>query len=259
MTTVSAAKVKPMIVTQHKPKQPTLRHNDPDKSELAVTPTYDVSGKSRWHRTQSERVCNTTKNPDRVETFIGNRNYGNNNNTNHNINSDNNNFCRNANKSIEEIMMDGNEGEFSVFTSTKDTPSVATLHSLPDQLRTDSHSSAARVILTNPQKTLKVIDGAKATTDINNMHKVSTISDPKVSIQSKTAKIDVVLVEEFLAILMQLEKDSSSLVEYLKDVKVTKPGSNLFTFTVDQTRFLLKEEEKKQRSQCGGMCYDHTT
>lgn len=73
----------------------------------------------------------------------------------------------------------------------------------------------------------------------------------QVSNDTIVVRIDVPLLEEFRAILMQLDKDSSSLFAYLKDVKAIKNNSNLFTFTVDQTRFLLKEEEKKHGSHCG--------
>lgn len=83
--------------------------------------------------------------------------------------------------------------------------------------------------------------------EIENIEKA--LSNEKNIRKGVVEKIAVKLSQEWLMMLEELNRDASSLLGYLKDVKFIKDGDNLFTLSVDQTRFMLKEQEKKFTSQ----------
>eukprot|EP00111_Clytia_hemisphaerica_P004531 TCONS_00012954-protein len=74
----------------------------------------------------------------------------------------------------------------------------------------------------------------------------TTPNQPKKPTKSLPRKYDVVLSEHFMDILLWLAKDSSPMIEFLKEKHCLRPNVDMLSFTADQARFLCKENENKR-------------
>ena len=69
---------------------------------------------------------------------------------------------------------------------------------------------------------------------------------PKKPTKNLPRKHDVVLSEHFMDILLWIAKDSSPMIEFLKEKRCLRQDVNILSFTADQARFLCKEDENKR-------------
>ena len=57
--------------------------------------------------------------------------------------------------------------------------------------------------------------------------------------------LEIVFTKGYMSIIQAIDKDSWSLIQFLKESHCLDKDTNLFSLTTDVTRFLVKEEEKR--------------